>query len=587
MDHSSPISSENTNTAFRGFSLTPSTDSKSQEDSEPEPISEPIPSPSHQPHTGLLSVSRSGDLLVADITKYLSTLPHPIEIVEELVAVSAVTSSLLLSLHTSLSRFPHLNLSSAKSFINPLCHDILFAFRLLSDRVQEAKRMRVFEPNDVGLVRLPRAAWVLVLGSEAKVAALRSRLFVEKYRVRVLIEAVVWEGLRQLGKEGRSRNEEDEWRSLKRMVPLVAERLVGVQRDYKPRLMRLAGLLVDEKLVLPEPVASGVVVKNVVVCEKAAATSEPVPVLAPAPVLETKAEVTEKSFEEKSLLKKPSSTQSLASSITAIDAPDTDIVYETWILRTNQPRKDLASRVSVLGVPLISKHTYSKKTYFTRPISSSAAETSTMLTKCHGSESPTKHMLTLRKKVWKLPEAAQREIQALAEARQAASSSGTVSRVWEVVGFMEKNRRDLAPRQRWWKKKNFVEWVLVLRGETRDFQERAVLGKNVNPWSKEDEAREVRDEPVTPSEPVKPAVPVQVKMEKPAMPVQQTGIVLRHVENRRALSIEEAEIKMQEIISDLFIQNEDIEADSEDDDEEDNEENEAEYQNKKTAVEET
>ena len=40
-----------------------------------------------------------GTTLVQNTTKYLSTLPHPIECLEELVAVVAVTSNLLASLN--------------------------------------------------------------------------------------------------------------------------------------------------------------------------------------------------------------------------------------------------------------------------------------------------------------------------------------------------------------------------------------------------------------------------------------------------------------------------------------------------------
>jgi hypothetical protein len=50
--------------------------------------------------------------------------------------------------------------------------------------------MKVFKLNDVGLVRLFRAAWVLVMGTERKMKELRSRLYVEKYKVRVLINAI-------------------------------------------------------------------------------------------------------------------------------------------------------------------------------------------------------------------------------------------------------------------------------------------------------------------------------------------------------------------------------------------------------------
>jgi hypothetical protein len=46
--------------------------------------------------------SQTGQLLVTNTTKYLSTLPHPIEIIEELVAVCAVTSSLLNTLSSAL-----------------------------------------------------------------------------------------------------------------------------------------------------------------------------------------------------------------------------------------------------------------------------------------------------------------------------------------------------------------------------------------------------------------------------------------------------------------------------------------------------
>lgn len=191
----------------------------------------------------LLHVAQKGTQLVTGITKYFSTLPHPIEIVEELVAVVAVTSSLLTALDHALSRFPHLALSRSKSFIAPLCHDVLFAFMLLGSKVDEAKRMKIFEPNDVGLVRLPKSAWVLVVGSEPKVAALRSRLYIEKYRVRVLIETVCFVGLKKLS--FRRQKEEEELRALKAMMPLIAERLVGVQTDYVPRL--------TGRKALPEP----------------------------------------------------------------------------------------------------------------------------------------------------------------------------------------------------------------------------------------------------------------------------------------------------------------------------------------------
>src|SRR6266498_834427 len=55
--------------------------------------------------TGLLAVARNGQQIVDRTTKYLSTLPHPIEIIEELVAVISVTSTLIISLHGSIVQF--------------------------------------------------------------------------------------------------------------------------------------------------------------------------------------------------------------------------------------------------------------------------------------------------------------------------------------------------------------------------------------------------------------------------------------------------------------------------------------------------
>lgn len=554
----------------------------------PNPFSDPSP-----PQQDLISVSRNGTTLVTNITKYLSTLPHPIEVVEELVAVCAVTSSLLTSLNSTLLRFPHLNLSAPKSFIAPLCHDILFAFKLLGDRVQEAKRMRVFEPNDVGLVRLPRCAWTLVLGTEAKVAALRSRLYVEKYRVRVLIEAVAYEGLRCL--EGKSRREEDELRSLRRMLPLVAERLVGVQRDYKPRLMRLNGEIVDETMVMPEAIVRVAPTKTVAVPADVTPASVPTPAPIPAPAAPPKVEVTQDLCSEKTGLKASASTHSLASTSSRFVLPSKDVpvlipsakltshsvtvhddsILETWLLRCNRPKKDLKSRTSIFGIPLLSTHTYSTTSHYVKPLPSTPSETTTLLQTCRGMQSPSEHLTALRLTVLRMDDDAQWEIQKLIEAREKACSSSTVSRKWEVVGLMEKNRRKLAAGKgdaKWWKlrgkKERVTEWVLVLRGETSDREKRVVPEKHENAWK-------VVDAPVKAAVALPPPTPAAVQVQRPVVPVQQQqqqqGTILRHVENRRVLSVEEAEIKMREIVADLFIHNEDEdeETDYEDESEED------------------
>lgn len=182
----------------------------------------------------LLAIADKGSRLVAATTKYLSTLPQQIEVLEELVSVASVTSSLLASLSDELVRFPTLFSSPTVPFIAPLCADIARAFSELEMKVEDARVMKVFETNDVGLVRAPRFAWCAVCGGEREAARLRSRLYVEKYRVRVLLDAVCWEGLRK--KEGRSVEEEKEFEGLRNMLPLLTERLVNVQNDYNLKL---------------------------------------------------------------------------------------------------------------------------------------------------------------------------------------------------------------------------------------------------------------------------------------------------------------------------------------------------------------
>jgi len=192
----------------------------------------------------ILAVANKGTHLVTTTTQYLSTLPQQIDAVEDLISITAVTSSLLVSLSSSLTRFPSLIPSHTKSLIVPLCVDISRALSELDFKIQDAKTMKVFEKNECGLVRAPRFAWCDVCGGPREAGRLRGRLGVQKYRVRVLVDAVCWEGLRRME---RSVEEEREWGALRGMVPLLAERLVGVWKDYMPRLK---GESVREKVVV-------------------------------------------------------------------------------------------------------------------------------------------------------------------------------------------------------------------------------------------------------------------------------------------------------------------------------------------------
>ncbi len=197
--------------------------------------------------TTLLDVSTHGTRMIQRITAFLSTLPHPIEPIEELVSVCSVTCSLLVSLDAAIptpgtaktTTTPPLQ-AKPQPFVRPLTRDILYAFTLLESLVVQAMQRKVFLPNETGLVRLPRVAWGLVCGGREQ--ELRSRCYVEKFRVRVLIDAAVWYFGSMPGPvpaQARASEEGERAREVERVrgrLGLVSERLEGVWRDYGPRV---------------------------------------------------------------------------------------------------------------------------------------------------------------------------------------------------------------------------------------------------------------------------------------------------------------------------------------------------------------
>jgi hypothetical protein len=509
--------------------------------------SSPSPLIVQQAEPDLLLVANKGVLLVTAITKYLSTLPHPIEIVEELVAVCAVTSTLLTSLQTTIERFPHLKISRTHSFVAPLCRDVLFAFKLLGSKVEEARRMRLFEPNDVGLVRLPRAAWTLVMGTEVKVAALRSRLYVEKYRVRVLIEAVSWAGL--ASSVMRNDKQDEELRQLQKMLPLIAERLMGVQKDYVPRLRACLA-----QGPAPSPPQAVEVMREVV--KKEVKPEEPTIIS----ILEDKTEYMDEKKPLGFASSKPSiastSTTSLASTTSSVSSTVfDDSIFETWLLRCNPQKTTTKRRLSIFGIPICGKHTITPGGYYVKPVSSCLSEIKDLRKQCQGKLSEYEHQKRLKKAILRMHDDAQWEIQRLVEARENASSSDAVKRVWNVVSFMERPRRNIScsssGRWRWFARgKEAVEWVLVLKGETLDHRCRTLPAKHEDPWSPKPQPPAPVQRPNVVQTPVQVQ---QVQQQQQQQQLQHGGTILRHIENRRPMSTEEAKRKMDEIVHELFI----------------------------------
>jgi hypothetical protein len=511
------------------------------------------------PLAQILAVAQLGTALVTDTTKYLSTLPHPIEVLEELVAVIAVTSNLLTSLNSALLRFPTLSasLSPECSFVGPLCEDVKKAFRDLEERVGEARQLRIFEPNDVGLVRLPRNAWVLVMRGEQRAASLRSRLYVEKYRVRVLIEAVCWVGLNR--KAGLSEVEVQELNVLKNMLPLVAERLVGLQKDYVPRLKAPMGGEEKEAVSVEvrkeeKPVVAAVEQKKEVV--KAFKTPEPSLLKMP---LSGKLSIRSSASTDSLASTSSSSSRSASSSpkhrleligysVTVID----DSLQEVWLLRCNEAKKNLRGSGYFFGIKCFTHHRHQPASYYVKAVPSSVTEVKGLRAECRGASTDAEHQSQLKKKILKLPDEAQWEIQKLTESRDNASSNENVKRGWEVVAFKERPRRKISPEKGSWyqrSKKGPVEWLIVLKGETVDHKTRVTPNKHEDPWNPKPKPQLAPPRVVNPA-PVVPAVVAQVQPQ--ARTQVPAGTVLRHVENRRVMTSEEAEKKMVEIVRDLF-----------------------------------
>lgn len=169
-------------------------------------------------------------------TSFASTLPCTIEPLEELLGTAGITNSLLQALQSTSQRFG-IVFHASYSFLNPLVQDNVFALQQLDSIVLHARELGVWEGIDIlgrEAGERGRETWCVVCGGEDNARKLRSRFFVEKYRVRVLIDAVTWFGLRRINQ--RSVEQERELQGLEARLGVVAERLCGVWRDYVPRL---------------------------------------------------------------------------------------------------------------------------------------------------------------------------------------------------------------------------------------------------------------------------------------------------------------------------------------------------------------
>jgi hypothetical protein len=234
-----------------------------------------------------------------------------------------------------------------------------------------------------------------------------------------------------------------------------------------------------------------------------------------------------------------------SSSVTISD----DSIQEVWLLRRNEAKKKLKDSATIFGIRWSKHHRHEPASYYVEALPSCASEIKTLRAECRGTYTDAEHQVQLKKKILKMPDHAQREIQTLTESRVKASSNENVKREWEVVEFRERPRRKISPEKgKWWqwRKKGLMDWVVIIKGETVDRKTRVMPSKHEDPWNPKPKQQPALPRVVNPV----PAVPLVAA-------TVQARTVLRYVENRKIMTSGEAERQMEEIVSDLFPYKED------------------------------
>ena len=211
-------------------------------------------------------------------------------------------------------------------------------------------------------------------------------------------------------------------------------------------------------------------------------------------------------------------------------------IEEAWLLRRNEAEKALKQTHHFFGLPYKKSYDHKAASYYVKPIRSSASEIINMKQSARGEMTESEYQEYSKNVILNMDQDAQWEIQKLVESRDAASSTDSVWRNWEVVAFQPRPRRKIyAPlgSNKWWKKgkKPLVEWMLVLKGQTMDHASRVTPVKHADPW------RSLK--------PVK-------KSSTKTTSSQDKGDVFVHVEKKAFMSQQEAEQKMKGLLSTLF-----------------------------------
>jgi len=142
-----------------------------------------------------------------------------------------------------------------------------------------------------------------------------------------------------------------------------------------------------------------------------------------------------------------------------------------------------------------------------------------------------------------------------------------VKREWGVVGFLERPRRKInhgsVQKRRWWRRpsrvdrRDHVEWVLVLKGETVDRKERITPDKNASPGEPKNEEKQIdvlqlQAQQQAQLQAQQHAQMIALQQSQMQNQIHNPANVLRHIELKRPMGVEEAEMRMDEMLKDLF-----------------------------------
>jgi hypothetical protein len=141
-------------------------------------------------------------------------------------------------------------------------------------------------------------------------------------------------------------------------------------------------------------------------------------------------------------------------------------IFEEWLLRWNEPRRDVNSSFGILGIRVKS---YEERAAYwgVDPELRSQAELQDMYVRLIKSTSESRNAALVDRAMRKLPVDAREEVECLLEDREKASSNDRFRRQWTVVCVRPKAKYHYGG-EGFFKSAKSQDWLIMLKGETVD-----------------------------------------------------------------------------------------------------------------------